>query len=291
VIGVGAALIRRASLDAREEWRGAIVTPEDLVGYFGCIENGSTFRTLAGVAGVGTEGGSEDHAAILTCRAGALSEYAFAPVRRVGETPMPSGWSFVVASSGVRADKAGTARERFNRASLAARVLLDVWNGLGLGPALSLAAALESRADAADRLHHALQQQGAHESFSADDLARRLAHFVREDARVPRAAEAFAVADAAALDDLSRASQSDAETLLGNQVPETADLTRAARTCGALAACSFGAGFGGSVWALVPTGDEVAFGDAWMSAYRARHPHLAAVEWFVAPPAPAIVEV
>ena len=39
--------------------------------------------------------------------------------------------------------------------------------------------------------------------------------------------------------------------LLGNQVPETIALARAALAHGAFAACSFGAGFGGSVWALV----------------------------------------
>ena len=54
---------------------------------------------------------------------------------------------------------------------------------------------------------------------------------------------------------LAEASQEDAERLLGNQVPETVALAALARSCGAFAATSFGAGFGGSVWALVDRAD------------------------------------
>ena len=54
----------------RPEWTRAIGTPLDLAGYLGAVENGLTFGSLAGTSGVGTHGGSEDHTAILTCRAG-----------------------------------------------------------------------------------------------------------------------------------------------------------------------------------------------------------------------------
>ena len=57
--------------------------------------------------------------------------------------------------------------------------------------------------------------------------------------------------DTAALGDLSAESQADAETLLDNQVQETVELVASARRLGAFASSSFGAGFGGSVWALV----------------------------------------
>ena len=40
-------------------------SPEQMAGYLGAIENGSSFRALAGDTGVGTFGGSQDHAAIL----------------------------------------------------------------------------------------------------------------------------------------------------------------------------------------------------------------------------------
>jgi mevalonate kinase len=57
----------------------------------------------------------------------------------------------------------------------------------------------------------------------------------------------------------AQASQRHAEALLQNQVPETVTLAALARECGAHGATSFGAGFGGGVWALVSNGDVAAF--------------------------------
>ena len=56
-----------------------------------------------------------------------------------------------------------------------------------------------------------------------------------------------------------------AERLLGNQVPETISLASTARALGAAAASAFGAGFGGSVWALVPEADAHAFASDWLT--------------------------
>jgi galactokinase len=61
---------------------------------------------------------------------------------------------------------------------------------------------------------------------------------------------------------MAGASQAEAKSLLDNQVPETVALARSARELGAFAACSFGAGFGGSVWALVDR-DAEAFARRW----------------------------
>ena len=44
---------------------------------------------------------------------------------------------------------------------------------------------------------------------------------------------------------------------------------------GAVAASAFGAGFGGSVWAMVRDTDAPAFSDAWAGRYRARFPAAA----------------
>jgi len=84
---------------------------------------------------------------------------------------------------------------------------------------------------------------------------------------VPIALEAFRAADARALGELSEASQADAGELLGNQIEETRVLARLARERGALAASSFGAGFGGSVWALVDGTEATKFERAWTTAY------------------------
>ena len=65
VVAIATALVRVAGIDERPEWRANIRGTLDVAGYFACIENGLTFGTLQGDAGVGTHGGSEDHAAIL----------------------------------------------------------------------------------------------------------------------------------------------------------------------------------------------------------------------------------
>jgi len=60
-----------AALDAVNDLRGSgryqdnIHSELDLAEYLGCIENGQSFRELSGSSGVGTYGGSQDHAAIF----------------------------------------------------------------------------------------------------------------------------------------------------------------------------------------------------------------------------------
>ncbi len=128
-------------------------------------------------------------------------------------------------------------------------------------------------------------------AFSIADLDKRLRHFVRETARGPKAAATFRDADRAALGELSAESQREADTLLGNQIPETIAMARLARDLGAFGASSFGAGFGGSVWAAVPLADATAFGEEWTRAYERKMPALGRVPWFVARPGPAATEV
>jgi len=291
VVAVATALARRAELSAREEWQAEIAGLEDLAWYLGCVENGLDYRGLAGTAGVGTHGGSEDHTAILTCRAGFLSQYRFVPVAHQGDVSMPADWAFVIASSGVHADKAGSVRDHYNRASLGARALLACWNAAAPAPAHSLAAALAGEG-ALERLRDLVARRPP-AGYDAAGLARRLAHFVAEDGRVPLAARAFADADADAVGALARASQSEADEWLGNQVEETRALAASACARGAMAASSFGAGFGGSAWALVPAGEADRFGPAWLDDYarRCRTVARASLEWFVARPGPALTEV
>jgi len=287
IVGLVRSLLQCGALTIREEWR-EMGSPEAIAGYLGAVESGASFGRLAGTTGVGTHGGSEDHTAIIACRPGVLSEYRYVPVRHLSDATLPAEWSCVVATSGVHADKIGSARDRFNRAAAAVRALVDLWHRLTGDRPASLAEALMSASDAAARLAAAIPETriGA---FSADDLSRRLSHFLREDPRVPDAARAVAAGDAPVLDALARDSQADAEALLGNQVPETIALVRAARAAGAFAASSFGAGFGGSVWALVPSGEVERFGPAWVEPYKATRPHLSGVDWFPARPSPGLL--
>jgi len=290
VVAVATALIRRSGVDQRADWRDAITTPEDLAWYLGCVENGLSYKHLAGTSGVGTHGGSQDHTAILACRADHVSHFGFMPVRRVSDTPMPQDWTFVVLSSGVHADKAGSVRERYNRASLAVRALVTIWQSHTGSTNPSLAAALASAPDAGDRLRAALRREAVPD-FTSIDLERRLTQLSRELARVPLAVEAFARADRDAIGALTRASQADAEDLLGNQIPETCALARMAYDHGAFAASAFGAGFGGSVWALAPTDRVAAFASRWRQAYvETCHP-TGTIESFTCRPGAAVTEI
>jgi galactokinase len=138
---------------------------------------------------------------------------------------------------------------------------------------------MRSAPDAAARLESLLR---------SPDLARRLSHFLREDARIPEALDAFRAADVSRLSALAAASQADAEQLLRNQVPETVDLARSARALGAFASSAFGAGFGGSVWSLVPAADARPFAARWLADFRRRYPHRSAAVTFLARPGPPL---
>jgi galactokinase len=290
VVGIASALIRRGSLESRPEWSANITSIEEKAWYLGCVENGLNYRELPGSSGVGTLGGSEDHTAILACRTGHVSQYRFVPVHHINDVAMPKDWSFVVASSGVHADKAGGVRDLYNRASRATQVLLDIWNAGTTTPAVSLGGALARDGGASAALNERIGQ-GHTSGFPVDALRIRLTHFTREDARVPDAAKAVANADRDAIGRLAAESQREADELLGNQVPETRELVRLALKSGAFAASAFGAGFGGSVWALVAEEHAARFSREWFDNYRARFPHLTSAEVFVARPGPPLTEV
>jgi galactokinase len=288
VVGVALALITRANLRAHPEFTRHIRDTHDLAWYLGCVENGLDFPGLPGSAGVGTQGGSEDHTAILACKTERVSLYRFVPVTALGDEPMPQDWVFVIASSGVQADKADSVKERYNRASNGLRVLHAIWNRRNQEPARSLADALASGPYAAAQLADWLESEGG---FTAAELRTRLQHFMRETARPPQAAEAFHKADREALGRLAAESQREAHELLGNQIPETIALASLAQEVGAFAASSFGAGFGGSVWAAVPRAEAANFGGEWVRAFAKKMPHIGQVPWFIARPGPAATEI
>jgi galactokinase len=275
IIAMAEALIARADLEAHPMWRSAIRRPEDRAAYFGCIENGASFGPLAGDEGVGTHGGSEDHAAILLSRARCLQACSFSPLRVDRRVPMPAGWTFVVATSGVHASKTGGAQADYNRLAAEISGLVAAWrvqhprDGRTLGE---------------------LARTGDLGSLDAPPaLAARLRQFMAEDARVPEAADAFERGDVARVGELAAESQRDAEHGLRNQVPETIGLVSIARDLGAVAASAFGAGWGGSVWALVPQPDGEAFLDRWLRAFRHRHPRRRA-DGFVSAPGDGVLK-
>jgi galactokinase len=286
MVGLAGTLIHLGNIDASREWRTSISGPVDAAGYYACIENGLSFAALTGGRGVGTHGGSEDHVAITCGRAGHVSAWRFAPIHHVADVTIPPDWMFVIASSGVAAKKTGAAKDAYNRLSSLARTLLDLWN-TSARKQPSLHAALSSSPEATRRLTALIGARSATDP-PARDLEDWLSHFRNEDARIPEAVRAFRGADRERIGTLSDDSQSDAERLLQNQVPETIALARSARTLGAFGASSFGAGFGGSVWALVERSEAADFAARWLSEYRAAFPARESATVFLAPPGPSI---
>ena len=266
VIASAAALGAVGDVRRHRAWQANVRTPLDAAAYYACIENGLPFGSLEGDGGVGTHGGSEDHAAIVEGRPGFVSAFAFVPPRAIDVAAMPAEWRFVIAPSGITASKTGGALDRYNRLSAGAGALLALWNQHHPGArAISLAAALATSRAAAEELRHIVRDSSV-TGWAAGDLERRLDHFVGEDARVLPALEAFRRADTDALSSLSRASQDQADRLLGNQIKETIALAKKARGSGAFAACSFGAGFGGSVWALATAEQAANVAEEWHDA-------------------------
>jgi galactokinase len=264
----------------------------DLAGYLGTIENGQTFGTLEGDRGVGTFGGSEDHTAMLCARAGHVSQYRYCPVVFERAVAIPPGYTFAIGVSGVVAEKTGAAMAKYNRASRLVSALVRLWREATGESHQHLARALESSPQAAEQLLN-LARQSHGEEFSAQDLVVRLEHFlVENDQVVPRAGDALAKGDLAGFGRAVERSQAATEELLGNQVPETVALAAEARSAGAVAASAFGAGFGGSVWALVQTERAADFLSTWSDAYRRRFPeHASRAKFFLTGAGPAACRI
>jgi galactokinase len=262
-------------LAERNEYRKNIRDLTDLAGYLGAVENGQSFGTLIGDRGVGTFGGSEDHTAILCGRAGQISQYSYCPVRFERIVPVPPTHVFAVAASGVLAEKTGAAMDRYNAASRSAAALVELWRQATGRDEPHLAAVLNVASDAGRQLRQIVLDT-PHPDFDPQLLLNRLEHFATENGQIiPEAGDALAAGDLSAFGAAVDRSQSGAERLLGNQVPETVFLAAAARGVGATAASAFGAGFGGSVWALVEKSRIEAFLANWEAAYKNKFPEPA----------------
>ncbi len=286
IVAIFLALADVNAIQKSDVYRSEIHTLEDLAGYLGTVENGASFGKLEGDRGVGTFGGSEDHTAILCSSARKLKQYSFCPIRLEQTVALPRELSFVVGVSGVAAMKTGSAQAKYNQASMAARRILELWHARTGRKDVTIAAALDSSQDAPDRIREILKSSEDDE-FSARLLCERFDQFLAESMRiVPAATRALAEGDLQQFGALADQSQKGAENLLHNQVPETIALARSARELGAVAASAFGAGFGGSVWALV-TGDQASeFESLWASRYQVQFPATEHARFFRVLPGP-----
>ncbi|HUT89304.1 MAG TPA: galactokinase family protein [Thermoguttaceae bacterium] len=292
IVAVFLALSDVNVLMASVPYRENIHDSTALAGYLGTVENGQTFGSLEGDRGVGTFGGSEDHTAILCARPNEVSQYAYCPVRFERAIPMPEGCTFAIGTCGVVAEKTGAAMDKYNAASRLASAIAELWRSETGRDDPHLAAVLASAPDAANRLRNVVATAG--EEFPEPEaLHNRLRHFLVENEEIlPAAGDALARGDVTGFGQLVDRSQQAAEELLGNQIPQTCFLAKSARQCGAAAASAFGAGFGGSVWALIEKSQTEPFLAAWAEAYRAKFPEDAeAASFFATTAGPAAFQV
>jgi len=292
VVGLFVALAAVQDLVSSEEFGSAIHGPEEFAEYLGCVENGSTFGPLAGDRGVGALTGSEDQTALLCSRRGELLQAAFCPVRSERSVALPDAWTLAVASSGVPSEKTGSARDRYNHLSLAARAVLECWRRETGRDDRSLLDAATSSSGAANRMREILERC-RRPDLSCRELLDRFDQFLAESVEIiPAAADALEGGRIEEFGRLADRSQSLAERLLRNQIPQTAALARSARVLGAAAASAFGGGFGGSVWALVPSGESSAFLSRWRRRYLAEFPaQESSAVFFETRPGPAALRL
>jgi len=292
MVGFFLILAKINQLDQQGAYRENIQSQEELAGYLGTVENGQSFKGLTGDKGVGTFGGSEDHTAILCSESNQLRQYSYCPVRFEKTITAPEDYVFAIASSGVAAEKTGAALEKYNRASRRASKVVEVWQDETGHNVPHMAAMLESVNSDTEKIREVLRRYDGDE-FSAHDLLTRFEQFYAEQMEiVPAAGEALETQDMQKFGEAVDRAQRLAEELLGNQVPETIYLAQSARELGAAAASAFGAGFGGSVWALVREIEIDGFLTQWEQNYKEKFSSCAEhARFFVTRAGPAALEL
>jgi galactokinase len=260
--------------------------------YLAAVESGRPFPGLGARdggrrEGVGTEGGTQDQAAILLASPGQLLHLSYRPLQVLDQAPLPEGWVVAVGSSGVVARKAGEVREAFNQLSSAVQEAWRQWievhgrGSEGIEQAVPHLGAIAAR-------YPSLATDLGLIDWAEERLRPRIRQFATETLiRVPEAMRCMKDGDGEGAAAWIQASHEDAAAVLQHGVPETEALVELARLHGALAASAFGAGFGGSVWALVPPAEAGGFLKRWHAAYVAAYPaHEGGCTFFVSPPGP-----
>jgi galactokinase len=191
----------------------------------------------------------------------------------------------------VSADKTGAAQEKYNRVSLMASEILSIWRKSTGRSDPTLMAAATSSADAVERMRQVLSTARSL-YFSPEDMINRFEQCVVECTEIiPDVAQALDARDEQKIGALVDRSQELGARLLSNQIPETIALARLARELGAVAASAFGAGFGGSVWALVKAERAESFKSEWADEYCSRFPKSASrSDFFLTCAGPSMIE-
>lgn len=260
VVAIFLVLAARSGLHEHPLAHTHLHTPEGLAHYLGCVENGASFGPLLGERGVGTSGGSQDHAAILCSQPGVLLHVGFHPLRRLRQVPWPADHVFALAVSGVTAEKTGAARAAYNAVSTRAAAVVRAFNDATGGEAATLQDVVTAGPPPLD-------------AWLSPDLRDRFEQFTREtQIHLPKAIDAIARGDLATFGEAAFASHREAAAALHHGVLETDFLVASAGRLGAAGASAFGAGFGGSVWAILPAKEAATFLTRWADEYAAAFP-------------------
>jgi galactokinase len=241
VVTLAMAFVDANDLTNDERWKAAIPDRIAFAEYVAAIETGEAFGEFPADGGVGVRGGAQDHVAIVCAAKNTAGQFKYLPAKLERRIQWPADMVVAIGVSGVHATKTGNAQAAYNRLSDAMRPRTE--DG---GPKT--------------------------EDASAEVIERRAQFREETEVIVPGVGDAIRDRDWSALGALVDRSQSLAERVLGNQVPETIHLARSARELGAVAASAFGGGFGGAVWAMVPRDDVGRFLTAWRTAYDVTFP-------------------
>jgi galactokinase len=191
---------------------------------------------------VGTKSGGMDQAICVGAKPGHACRIDFAPLR-LQHVPVPDGWTFVVASTLIRAEKSGAAKAAYNQRTEECRAALD---------------AVSEVLDGARRTNYAalMNDRSVDELLAVADraldapLLERFRHVVTEADRLVKAIDAMQRNDSAHFGRLMVGSH---ESLRDDYEVSCAELDQLVELCmaaGAHGARLTGAGFGGCIVAL-----------------------------------------
>ncbi len=196
---------------------------------------------------VGTHGGGMDQAVCLSARERCATKIAFSPLR-LQHVNIPDEWCFVVADTGVRAEKSGAARKAYNlRRSECEDALCKVVDEVVRG---GLARTTPCRYPDLLRSLGPERALELAEEVLDRTLLRRFRHVVTEAVRVEEAVDRLRMADMAAFGTLMDASHGSLRSDFLVSSAELDELAALAREGGAVGARLTGAGFGGCIVAL-----------------------------------------
>lgn len=221
----------------------------------------------------GTMGGGMDQAVALAARRGHAARIDFNPLR-VRHMMLPEDWRFVVADTGVQAEKSGPVQAAYNQRRAECAEALETLAGyLTRDGHVGAAPPSYPKLIAAVGGHREALELG--DRYLSGALLKRFRHVVSEARRVEDARDAFMMADTIVFGDLMNASHG---SLRADFLVSSAPLDRLVALAlegGAAGARLTGAGFGGCIVALADAGTV---GEVVATLRRRPPPDLAGVE-------------